>query len=278
MTALNLSPCPTVTTAFAIIEAELGTRDLSKVYRQIGPEPVAAASLGQVYRAVLARDGTSVAIKVQRPGVEATVALDLFILRTYSRGLTWLAAFFGRDIDLVSVIDDFGALIYAEMDYTIEAENAHRFQHLYGGLANVSAPSIFPEYSSRRILTMEWVDGMRLTDTARLSACGLQPTALVEALVQCSLHQMLSNGFFHADPHPGNLLVTPDGVLVYIDFGMMSFLAPKQRYAQSSMRIVEPHPHPSTSYPAHLPRIIPRPTGMRSSRRWCTWSTVISRP
>jgi len=112
--------------AFEILEAELG-RPIAEVYSYIGPEPVAAASLGQVYRATLL-DGTDVAVKVQRPGAEATIALDLYILRAYSRTLMQLIGLLrNAPLDLVSVIDDFGGLIYAEIDYEVEAANAARF-------------------------------------------------------------------------------------------------------------------------------------------------------
>ena len=166
---------------------------------------------------------------MQRPNVEAIIALDLYILRSYSRTLTALTSQLGRNIDLVSVIDDFGRLLYSEMDYAVEAANARRFATLYGGLPNVASPQILTDLSTRHVLTMEWIDGIRLTDREALLAKGLQPDKLLDTLVQCSLRQMLANGYFHADPHAGNLLVTDRGTLVYIDFGMMSVLAPAQR-------------------------------------------------
>ena len=222
--------------AYEIVASELG-RPMEEVYELVSATPVAAASLGQVYRARLKEDGEGyragdeVALKVQRPGCEETIALDLYILRAYSATLKKLLGLLGRDIDLVSVIDDFGRLIYAEIDYSVEASNGARFRNLYGTIANVSAPAVYPSLSTRRLLTMEWVDGTRLNDVDALTAKGLQPSALVDTLVQCSLRQMLGTGFFHADPHAGNLLVTDDGVLTYLDFGMMSFLEPAQRYA-----------------------------------------------
>ena len=225
----RVPPFPTAT-AYSIIQAELGA-SLESMFASIGPEPVAAASLGQVYQAVLATDGTRVAVKVQRPNVEATIALDLYILRSYSLTLRSLLQLLGRNIDFVSVIDDFGRLIYAEVDYEVEAANARRFDELYGALPNVSSPRMYEKLSTRRVLTMGWVDGVRLTDREALLARGLDPAALVDTLVQCSLRQMLEHGFFHADPHAGNLLVTDAGELVYLDFGMMSYLAPTQRYS-----------------------------------------------
>ena len=219
-------------------------------------------------------DGQPVAIKVQRPGAEETIALDLYILRSYaphlsphlspptppshlthppsflpsahrySMTLTRITKLLGRDIDLVSVIDDFGHLLYSEIDYSLEADNARRFTSLYGSLPNVSAPQIYPDLSSRRVLTMEWIDGVRLTDREGLQSYGLDPSALVDTLVQCSLRQMLANGFFHADPHAGNLLVKENGELVYIDFGMMSYLADTQVRTHTLLSGTHTIPHP----------------------------------
>ncbi|KAL1507029.1 hypothetical protein AB1Y20_007891 [Prymnesium parvum] len=224
----QIPPFPTAE-AFRIIEEELG-RPLNESYAAIDEAPMAAASLGQVYQATLL-DGTKVAIKVQRPGAEPTIALDLYILRSYSATLTWLISLLGRQIDLVSVIDDFGELIYSEIDYAIEAASARRFVSLYGSIANVTAPKVYTALSTRKVLTMEWIDGVRLTDREALLRQGLDPSRLVDTLTQCTLRQILQNGFFHADPHGGNLLVDKAGRLVYIDFGMMSFVAPSQRYA-----------------------------------------------
>ena len=215
--------------AHALIEMELG-QPLGELFTSLGDEPVAAASLGQVYRGETL-DGREVAVKVQRPGVEPTVALDLYILRSYSATLGSIVALLGRNLDFVSVIDDFGQMLYSELDYALEAQNARRFSSLYATIPNVSAPAVLPELSTSTILTMEWVDGVRLTDAEGLRERNLAPSALVDTLVQCSLRQMLDSGFFHADPHAGNLFVKDDGTLVYIDFGMMSFLSSAQRHA-----------------------------------------------
>ena len=180
---------------------------------------------------------------MQRPGAEATIALDLYILRAYSRTLMQLIALLGRDLDLVSVIDDFGTLIYAEIDYEVEAANAAHFARLYASLPNVSAPAVFPALSTAKVLTLEWVDGARLT-TIAASGDAARAAGLVDTLVQCTLRQMLRNGFFHADPHMGNLLVNAQGELTYLDFGMMSFLEPTQRFAIIEAA-VHPNPNPA---------------------------------
>ena len=142
--------------AFDILSAELRA-PLSQVYSEIGEAPVAAASLGQVYRARLRSTGDEVAVKVQRPGVEASVAMDLHIFRSYSHTLAGFSRLLGREIDLRAVLDDFGRLIYREMDYGVEADSCRRFGSLYGGLPNVTAPTVHPAFSTRRVLTMQVV-------------------------------------------------------------------------------------------------------------------------
>lgn len=211
--------------AFALIESELG-KPVDEIYEYVDPVPVAAASIGQVYCARLRDTGAKVAIKVQRPECERIVSLDIYILRNLSGTINRLIKLVGRDIDLQSIIEEFGKLIYEEIDYLAEARNADRFNDLYGNLPNVNVPRIYWRYTNRRVLTMTWMEGVRLTDT-QLSS---RSSDLVRALVQCSLRQMLENGYFQADTHLGNLLATPDGSLTYLDFGMMSMVESKQRY------------------------------------------------
>lgn len=212
--------------AFRFIEEELGDRP-ENVYAEISSEPIAAASLGQVYKGKL-RSGETVAIKVQRPGLAQLITLDLYILRQ-------LAAWASKNLkrvrsDLVGIMDEFGARIFEEMDYTQEGRNAERFARLYGHLQDIYVPRIYWQYTQRRVLTMEWITGTKLTQTSEIRAQGVDAGYLVEVGVQCSLLQLLEHGFFHADPHPGNLLATPDGKLAYLDFGMMSEVKPYQRY------------------------------------------------
>jgi len=215
--------------AFATVEEELG-QEFGELFELIGTEPVAAASIGQVYKARLLSNGETVAIKIQRPKCEEIIALDLYILRWWSNAL-WnrVAGLLNRDIDFSSIIDDFGELIYREIDYVAEAANAQRFNELYSGVTDVFVPKVYSELTTSKVLTMEWVDGFRLTDTDNLVAYNLDRKKLVDTLVQCSLQQILQNGFFHADPHGGNLLACEDGRLCYLDFGMMSYAAAEQR-------------------------------------------------
>lgn len=216
--------------AFALVESELGV-PFDSVFELVELEPIAAASIGQVFKARLVANGNLVAVKIQRPGCEEIIATDLYIMRFYASVLTRLIEALGRKIDLVSVIDDFGELIYREIDYQAEAANARRFADLYATIPDVFIPRIYPDLCTTKVLTMEWVEGVRLVEGDRLRAMGFSPERLVETLVQCSLRQMLENGFFHADPHAGNLLATPEGKLCYLDFGMMSYVETYQRYS-----------------------------------------------
>ncbi|KAL7534614.1 hypothetical protein ACHAXR_005995 [Thalassiosira sp. AJA248-18] len=217
--------------AFRIVEQELNQK-FGDVFELVEPEPVAAASIGQVYKGRLLKNDQPVAIKIQRPNTEQIVALDLYVLRWWGGVYNEIFRLLGRDINLQSVMDDFGALLYAEIDYVAEAANARRFSELYAqdvAIADVFVPKVYSELTTRKVLTMEWVDGFRLTDRESLEAYGLDRKKLVDTLVQCSLRQIMENGFFHADPHAGNLLATPDGRLCYLDFGMMSYAAAAQR-------------------------------------------------
>ncbi|MEL6935854.1 MAG: AarF/ABC1/UbiB kinase family protein [Cyanobacteria bacterium J06633_23] len=212
--------------AFRLIKEDLGQTP-DNIYAEISPNPVAAASLGQVYKGKL-KTGEDVAIKVQRPGLTAQITRDIYLLRRFAQwacdNLSVVRS------DLVSIMDEFGTRIFEEMDYTHEGENAQRFESLYGYIPDIIVPTIYTELTARRVLTMEWINGTKLTEPAILEAKGLKATEIVEIGVQCSLRQLLEHGFFHADPHPGNLLVTDDGKLAYLDFGMMCDVESYQRY------------------------------------------------
>ncbi|NDJ20090.1 AarF/ABC1/UbiB kinase family protein [Nostoc sp. B(2019)] len=212
--------------AYQFIKEELGAPP-EEVYAELSAQPIAAASLGQVYKGKL-KTGEEVAVKVQRPDLRERITIDLYILRH-------LAAWVQKKVkrvrsDLVGILDELGDRIFEEMDYIHEGENAERFFQLYGHIKDIYVPKIYWEYTNRRVLTMEWINGTKLTQTEEIRAQGIDARYLIEVGVQCSLRQLLEHGFFHADPHPGNLLAMPDGKLAYLDFGMMSEIKPPQRY------------------------------------------------
>ncbi|QFS47911.1 ABC1 kinase family protein [Nostoc sphaeroides] len=212
--------------AYQFIKEELGAPP-EEVYAELSAQPIAAASLGQVYKGKL-KTGEEVAVKVQRPDLREGITIDLYILRNLA---SWVQKKVKRvRSDLVGILDELGDRIFEEMDYIHEGENAERFFELYGHMKDVYVPKIYWEYTNRRVLTMEWINGTKLTQTEEISAQGIDARYLIEVGVQCSLRQLLEHGFFHADPHPGNLLATTDGKLAYLDFGMMSEIKPPQRY------------------------------------------------
>jgi predicted unusual protein kinase regulating ubiquinone biosynthesis (AarF/ABC1/UbiB family) len=212
--------------AYQLITEELG-RTPQEIYQEISPEPIAAASLGQVYKGKL-KTGQSVAIKVQRPGLVPQVSLDLYIFRSL---IGWIAPklpFLHSDV--VAILDEFGTKLFEEMDYVHEGQNAEHFASLFKTMPEIYVPQIYWEYTRRRVLTMEWVDGIKLTRLEDIQRAGLDGEKLIGIGVQCSLRQLMEYGFFHADPHPGNLLAMADGRLAYLDFGMMSEVTAEQRY------------------------------------------------
>ena len=180
--------------AFATVEGELGA-PFEDVFELVEPEPIAAASIGQVYKARLRSNGDLVAIKIQRPKCEEIIALDLYVLRWWSGVANVLTKLLNRDINVQSIIDDFGELIYRELDYVAEAANAQRFSELYAGqVKDVFVPKVYSDLTTSKVLTMEWVEGFRLTDSDKLDEYGLDRKKLIDTLVQCSLRQILGNG------------------------------------------------------------------------------------
>ncbi|MGK7930298.1 MAG: ABC1 kinase family protein [Microcystaceae cyanobacterium] len=212
--------------AYRFIEEELGKKP-QEIYAELSPEPIAAASLGQVYKGRL-KTGEKVAVKVQRPDLISRITLDIYIMRQAAK---WAKQNIKRvRSDLVGITDELASRVFEEINYVNEGQNAEKFSELYGYLPEIYVPKIHWEYTGRRVLTMEWIDGTKLTNIEAIQAKGIDATHLVEVGVQCSLRQLLEAGFFHADPHPGNLLAMEDGRLAYLDFGMMSNIKPYQRY------------------------------------------------
>ena len=204
--------------AMDLIEEDLNKK-IDEIFLTIDKEPISAASLGQVHKAVL-KNKEVVAVKVQRPGLREQITLDLYIVRNIAN---WLKNNIGLiRSDLVALIDELGKRVFEEMDYLNEAENAEKFRNLHLHNSKIAVPKIYKETTSRRVLTMEWIDGIKLTNLEGVKNLGIDPDNMIKIGVQCSLEQLLEHGFFHADPHPGNLLALEDGRLCYLDFGMMS--------------------------------------------------------
>ena len=211
--------------AMELIEEDLNKK-IDEIFLTIDKDPISAASLGQVHKAVL-KNKEIVAVKVQRPGLREQITLDLYIVRNIAN---WLKNNIGLiRSDLVALIDELGKRVFEEMDYLNEAENAEKFRNLHLHNSKIAVPKIYKETTSRRVLTMEWIDGTKLTNLEGVKNLGIDPDKMIEIGVQCSLEQLLEHGFFHADPHPGNLLALKDGRLCYLDFGMMSEVSRSSR-------------------------------------------------
>ena len=207
--------------AYQIIETELD-RSIGEIFRELSPRPVAAASLGQVYRGRLV-SGEEVAVKVQRPNLRPLLTKDLYLMRWVASWLApWLPLNLGHDLTLI--VDEFGTKLFEEIDYINEGRNAEKFAHNFRNDPQVKVPSIYWNYTSNHVLTLEWINGFKLTDTQNIQSVGLDPEAIIQIGVTTGLQQLLEHGFFHADPHPGNLFAMADGRMAYIDFGMMDQL------------------------------------------------------
>jgi ubiquinone biosynthesis protein len=205
-----------------IAEAELG-RPLDEVFSEFEPEPLGAASIGQVHRAVL-HSGETVAVKVQRPEAEGRVESDLEIMRDFA---SFLDRRFGTNIvvDVPGLVAEFEGVIRRELDYSAEALAARRFAINFEDSPEVVIPGIYEEFSSRKLLTMEYIEGTRFHDIRPLSLKPSERRRVAEMGAEAIFRMAFDHGFFHGDPHPGNLILTPEGDLALLDFGMVGFLS-----------------------------------------------------
>jgi ubiquinone biosynthesis protein len=211
-----------------LIEQELG-RPLSEIFAEFDDVPIGSASIGQVHRARLL-SGEEVVVKVQRPGVRDKVEGDLRLLHELVR----LTGNFLRNQGLTNpqdVVDAFERSMVKELDYTSEARAMEQLRKLYESYSTFYIPKPYRELSTEKILVIEFVNGCKITDKSQLLAWGLSPEQVAETGMDIYLTQIFEFGFFHADPHPGNVLVRPDGTLVLIDFGMVGKLTKQQKYA-----------------------------------------------
>ena len=209
-----------------IVEEELGAR-LSKAFSSFEEKPIAAASLGQVHRAAL-RDGRAVAVKVQRPDIEKIVATDLEVVEEIAQFLTNRVGA-ARNYDLVGMVDEFRRALEAEMDYLQEANNLRMLGKNLEEFKVIVVPQPIEGYTSKRVLTMDYVAGTKVTKISRVVALELERDVLADLLVRAYLKQIVIDGVFHADPHPGNVFVTDDGFLALIDLGMIGRISPQMQ-------------------------------------------------
>lgn len=215
----------------ARIEEELNA-PLNKLFASFEPEPVASASIGQVHRATLP-DCQKVVVKVQRPGVEQTVTADLDLLARQARFLERRSTR-ARESHLVEIIEELSRSLRDELDYTVEGRNADRLRRNLSGDARVIIPRVHWNHSTRRVITMEALEGIKLTDVQRMRQERYDLPAVAEITVDLYLHQVFVDGFFHADPHPANILVCDDKIGL-VDFGMVGQLTPATRRSLSSL-------------------------------------------
>ncbi|MDO5645695.1 MAG: AarF/ABC1/UbiB kinase family protein [Dermabacter sp.] len=208
------------------IETELGT-PMGDVFAHVEKEPLGTASLGQAHAARLI-DGTEVVIKVQRPGIAPTVDADLSILADAARRIegAWPEA---RELGLAEVVADFDRQLRAELDYTKEAGNADRIAHNLAHRSYVHVPRIWHDLTTERMVTMERMYGLNISDAEALDAVGIDRPQLAKNAATVILDMLLDDGFYHADPHPGNLKVEDDGTIGLLDFGMVGSLSERQR-------------------------------------------------
>lgn len=227
-------PAAPFTHVVSVIEKELG-KPVEQVFTVLERKCTAAASLGQVHKGVLAATGETVAVKIQRPHIDQLVRMDLSTIRF----VIWVINRFvdtSQFIDLMGVYREFKRTVYEEIDYVTEAANAKRFKEMFANDPTIYIPQVYEDYTSRRVLVLEWIEGIKVNDYSALEADGISRLEVARRTVKAYFHQFFVEGFFHADPHPGNIFVLPqeqsrriaglDGgpVVAFVDFGMVGRL------------------------------------------------------
>ena len=217
-----------------IIESELG-HPIDAVFLEFNETPIAAASIGQVHYAVL-KTGEKVAIKVQRPKMKTVIETDLEILQDLAliaeQRLEWAERYQLRDI-----VDEFSRSLLEEIDYTIEGRNAEKIYKQFEDDPKIVIPKVYWEYSTKKVLTMEYIDGIKINEMDKSKQIGNSPKVLANTIIDSLLKQILVEGFFHGDPHPGNILTLPGNVIVFLDFGMVGRLTPDMKHHLASLVI-----------------------------------------
>jgi len=236
----EVPPAP-FTHVVSVIETELG-KPVEQIFSVLERKCTAAASLGQVHKGILVSTGEEVAVKIQRPNIDQLVRMDLSTLKF----VIWLISRFvdtSQFIDLMGVYREFKRTVYEEIDYVTEAANAKRFLEMFKDDPTIYIPRVHEEYTTRRVLVLEWIDGIKINDYAALEAAGVSRLEVAKRTVETYFYQFFTEGFFHADPHPGNIFVLPRGkgskkpgldggpVVAFVDFGMVGSLSKSMKKA-----------------------------------------------
>ncbi len=227
-------PAASFSHVVSVIETELG-KPVEEVFSVLERKATAAASLGQVHKAVLAKTGETVAVKVQRPNIDQLVNSDLSTIRF----VIWVINRFvdtSKFIDLRAVYREFKRTVYEEIDYVSEAANAKRFKEMFKDDPTIYIPGVYDEYTTRRVLVLEWIEGIKINDYAHLDAEGISRLEVAKRTVQTYFYQFFDAGFFHADPHPGNIFVKKGApgegpIIEFVDFGMVGSLTKSMKKA-----------------------------------------------
>src|SRR5881275_1601817 len=207
-----------------IVNTELGVR-ISKAFAEFDSTPVAAASLGQVHRALM-RDGRDVVVKVQRPGIREEMSKDLEVLGDIASFLDSHTEA-GRKYEFTPLLEELRKSLLRELDYRLEARNLAAFADNLRDFGRIVVPQHVEDYTTSRVLTMEYIRGKKITTLSPLAKIDLDGYQLAEHLFQAYMQQILVDGFFHADPHPGNVFLTDDGRIALIDLGMVARVSPR---------------------------------------------------
>ena len=222
----------------SVIEAELG-KPVEQLFSTLERKATAAASLGQVHKAVLASTGETVAVKVQRPNIDQLVRQDLSTLKF----VIWVINRFvdtSEFIDLMGVHREFKRTVLEEIDYITEAAHAKRFKEMFKDDPTICIPGVYDDYTSRQVLVLEWIDGIKVNDYEAIEAAGISRLEVAKRTVQTYFYQFFEEGFFHADPHPGNIFVQkgPPGrgpIIAFVDFGMVGTLTKSMKKAMKDL-------------------------------------------
>ena len=217
-----------------ILEDELGACT-SEFFTSFSETPLAAASIGQVHRAVL-KSGEEVVVKIQRPNVRQQIETDLEILIDLAE-LAETHFQWAKTYQISSMVDEFSRSLRAELNYGLEGRHAEKISKISADDDTVYIPKVFWEYSTEKVLTLEYVYGIKLNQYDILARDGYDSKLIAERLVKSTFNQILGEGYFHGDPHPGNILVLPDNKIAYLDFGIVGRLTPEMKYFFSSLVI-----------------------------------------